>query len=182
MARPSSIDDLEALLRRPKRLEGALDWKPQHDGKSTPPRNTRVQLVAALLADGVVLEGVQFLAAAPMFDPDRGVAMQLMVLHGGKYRPFTRIDWRGSPHTNRKNPGSRLWLRDAGDTHIHRLDDNAFRGWPGIVAKRDDLPEAEATPPLDDFRTLLAYVGVEFGLENVEQIREPQWQASLFQE
>ena len=181
MARPSSIADFEALLRMPKRLEGALDWKPQHDGKGTPPRNARVLLVAALSAGGVVLEGVQFLASAPMFEPDRKVALQLTVLNGGKYRPFTRVDWRGTLHTNSKNPGSRLWLRDAGDTHIHRLADNAFQGWPGIVATRDDLPEAEAISPLDDFAALLAYVGMEFGIGNADQIKEPPWQASLLQ-
>ena len=179
MTAPSSIADLEAVIQAPKRLEGSLAWRPQHIGKEPVLRNARVKLVASLVSNGVVLEGVQFIAAASVFEPDRMVAMQLAVRHGNRMRPFARIDWRGAPHTNRKNPASRLWMKSLGETHVHRLADNAFLGWPEIVESSEDLPEADATPPLGDFRALLAYVADEFGVDNADQIREPPWEAWL---
>jgi hypothetical protein len=179
MDAPRSIADLEQVLRSSKRLEGTLAWKPQHRGAEARSRGARLRLVAALSIGDVVLEGVSFLATAPSFEPDRAVAMQLMVKRLGKERPFCRIDWRGAPHTNRNQPQSSLNLRAFDGTHIHRLTDNAFLGWPGIVATREDLPVADATPPLEDFRKLITYVAIEFAIENADQIREPPWEPLL---
>jgi hypothetical protein len=105
--------------------------------------------------------------------------MQLRVLYGGKYRPFTRVDWRGSPHTNMKHPESPLHLKSLGETHIHRLRDNAFLGWPDIAATADDLPVADATPELADFSALITYIAEEFAIENANEIREPPWEPLL---
>lgn len=181
MAAPTSIADLEAILRAPKRLDGTLSWKAQHDGKGPLPRNARVNLTATLSSAGVTLEGIRFLAAASIYEPERQVSMQIAVFHAGKHRPFTRIDWRDTPHTNRRNPTSPLFMKTVGETHIHRLADNAFLGWPGIVASAENLPEADATPPLEDFRNLVTYVSGEFAVENVDQIGEPPWESWLIQ-
>lgn len=179
MDAPSSIADLEEVLQAPKRLEGSLAWKPQHRGTVGAGRGARLNLVAPLIAGGVSLEGVSLVAAATKSESDRMAAVQLVVLYGGKYRPFTRVDWRGSPHTNRNYPQSPLNLRSLGETHIHRLRDNAFLGWPGIVATGEDLPVADATPPLADFSGLIAYIGEEFAIENADEIREPPWEPLL---
>lgn len=181
MAALSSIADLEAVLRAPKRLDGTLVWRPQHAGKGPRRRNERINVIASVRLDGVTLEGVRFLAAASVFEAERRVSMQLAIYYGGKYRPFTRVDWRDTPHTNRKNPTSPLWMKSLGETHIHRLADNAFLGWPGIVASTEDLPEADATPPLEDFRNLVSYVSEEFALENADTIQEPPWEPWLIQ-
>lgn len=181
MAAPSSLADLEAILTAPKRLVGTLAWKPQHDGKGPRPRNARTKLTASLESVGVTLEGVRFIAAASVFEPGRKVSMHLAAFFGGKHRPFARIDWRDTPHTNRRNPSSPLFMTSPGETHIHRLVDNAFLGWPGIVASADDLPEAAATPPLEYFRNLVAYVSTEFAIENADQIGEPPWEPWLIQ-
>lgn len=175
---PRSLADLEEVLRVSKRLEGSLAWRPQHPGAAANVRGARVKLVATLVAGGVTIEGVSLVAAATASEPDRAVAVQLCVLQGGKSRPFTRVDWRGTPHTNR-NPQSPLWMKSLGETHVHRLRDNAFLGWPGIVATSEDLPIADATPPLADFSALLAYIGEEFAIENASEIREPPWEPSL---
>jgi hypothetical protein len=167
------------VLRAPKRLEGSLEWRPQHRSKKGKARGARLNLVATLDAGGVTLEGVDFVAAATASEPDRKVAMQLRVLYSGKYRPFTRVDWRGSPHTNRNYPASPLNLKMLGETHIHRLRDNASLGWPGIVATADDLPVADATPELADFSALITYIAQEFAIENANEIREPPWEPLL---
>ena len=179
MDAPASIADLEEVLRAPKRLEGSLEWRSQHGSRKVEARGIRLNLVAPLNAGGVTLEGVDFLAAATASEPDRKVAMQLRVVYGGKYRPFTRVDWRGSPHTNMKFPESPLHMKSLGETHIHRLRDNAFLGWPGIVATAEDLPVADATPELADFSALITYIAQEFAIENANEIREPPWEPLL---
>ncbi len=124
---PKSIADLDEALRTPKRLVGSLEWKPQHRGAAANVRGARLNLVAALDVGGVTLEAVSFVAAATKAESDRAIAMQLCVLYGGKRRPFTRVDWRGAPHTNRY-PQSPLNMKFLDETHIHRLGDNAILG------------------------------------------------------
>lgn len=175
---PKSIADLEGVLRAPKRLVGSLEWKPQHRGAAANVRGARLNLVATLEVAGVTLEALSFVAAATKFEPDRAIAMQLCILYGGKRRPFTRVDWRGAPHTNR-HPQSPHHMKSLDETHIHRLSDNAILGWPEIVAADQDLPIANATPPLADYTTLVAYIGEEFAIENVNEIREPPWEPLL---
>ncbi len=175
------LDDLAEVLKLPKRIDGTPDWKPQHKVATaeTPPSNLRLAVEATLSVEGVTLEAIKLHAAASKFEPQRKVAIQLMVLHRGRWRPFTRIDWRGSPHKNSKDPGFEHHLRDVGETHVHRLADNAFLGWPGIVASKEDLPNAAPLEELGDFAALLSLAARELCIENLTDIGEPPWEASL---
>ncbi|MFO7857024.1 MAG: hypothetical protein R6V44_17745 [Paracoccaceae bacterium] len=176
-----SLDDLAELLRLPKRVDGTPRWDPQHKVKrgETPPANLRLSLEAPLSVEGVTMEGLRLRAAAPKFEPGRKVAIQLMLLHRGKWRPFTRIDWRGPPHTNRRDPGFEHYMRDVGETHVHRLCDNAFLGWPGVVTSDEDLPNAAPLEDPGDFAALLSLAAGELYVENLTDIGEPPWEASF---
>lgn len=175
------IEDLAELLRLPKRIEGAPDWRPQHKVKKgeTPPSNLRVTVEASLSVEGVTLEAIRLRVAASKFEPERKVAIQLMLLHRSRWRPFTRVDWRGPPHTNRRDPHCAHYLRDVGETHVHRLADNAFLGWPGVVASEEDLPNAAPLGDPGDFAALLSLAAGELYVENLTDIGEPPWEASL---
>ena len=55
----------------------------------------------------------------------------------------------------------------------------AFLGWPGVVASEEDLPNAAPLEDPGDFAALLSLAAGELYVENLTDIGEPPWEASL---
>lgn len=136
-----------------------------------------LEFVATLESDGVVLEALSLRGRARKSLADREVVFQLEYhqaqIVGG---PICRIEWRPvSAHCNRGlGPKDLRYVIQTG-SHHHRFDLNWK--WSQDAVRRGNLPIA--VPINDDpenFRALLAVVGKEFNIKNIQLITVPPWQ------
>jgi hypothetical protein len=139
----------------------------------------RIAIVSSLEQDGVTLEGFRFRIVAYRFRPERQVTLQLEQLHSKKWGPFTRIDWRSRRHLNHRVPESPLHRTCAAESHVHALEDNSLLGWPQILATDPDLPLARTFKGVDCYADLLTFAGTTFGIDNLDGLEAPPWEASL---
>lgn len=141
--------------------------------------NARIGILTSLDQDGVTRQGVRFRVAAFRFRPEQQVTLQLEQYHAKKWGSFVRIDWRSRPHTNKSVPNSPLHLTTAAESHIHALEDNSLLGWPEILASSPDLPLAKTIDGVDCYADLLAFAAKAFGIDNLDKLEAPPWEALL---
>ena len=137
-------------------------------------------LTSPLDVDGVTVTGFQLRATAMLRRPDVDVMFQLehhpFAEAGG---PVCRIEWnpiRG--HTNKGCGPKELWYQEIKTSHCHPFAMN----WQHSekLVRQGILPIAiplHPNPP--NFRELLAIVGKEFRISNIQCVDVPNWQPQL---
>lgn len=138
-----------------------------------------LEFSAPLEIDGVTVEGLTLRGRARKPLADREVAFQLEYHHaqiiGGA---VGRIEWRPlNPHSNKGLGPKHLRHVIQAGTHHHRFDLNWQHSQEAVL--RGNLPIAV---PLDDpgnFRALLAVVGKEFKISNIQWVTLPPWEPRM---
>jgi len=171
----SSVEDLVAVLERPKRLIIPCFWvKPGKNGL----RGLRLR--ASLQDEAAAIRGVSIEIGCNIEGFDLPVRVVLLAEVKNKPRAMARIDINGSRHENLKAICGDLQFLDAGLTHFHdpRLHrgltiEQLFNGdWDLPVARQiDDMPEK--------FPEAMEKCGELLHIENLREIEEPQWQPKL---
>ena len=168
----SSVDDLVAVLLRPKRLIAPSTWiSPGKPGQ-------RGFKLRASLGDGAsALRGVGLEIGCHVESFRLPAHITLLAEFKSRARAMARIDIKGSPHENR-HAVCRSWqFVSAGRTHFHDTAlhvaltiEQLFSGdWDLPVARPiDDMPE--------DFSGAMERCGELLHIENLREVEEPQWQ------
>ena len=138
-----------------------------------------LEFSAPLEIDGVTIEGLTLRGRARKPLADREVAFQLEYHHaqiiGGA---MCRIEWRPlNPHSNKGLGPKELRHIVQNGTHHHCFDLNWKRSEEAVL--QGDLKIAV---PLDDpgnFRALLAVVGKEFRISNIQLVTLPPWEPRM---
>jgi hypothetical protein len=162
---------IAGLVKAEKKLSGAPAWIGRGvDG---------LEISTPLEVDGVTVEALTLRGTARKPLADRHVMFQLEYHHsqiiGG---PVARVEWRPlQPHNNKGLGPKHLRHALQSGSHHHRFDLNWRRSEEGVL--RGEIPIAV---PLDDpgnFRALLALVGEEFTINNMQIITLPPWEPSM---
>lgn len=135
-----------------------------------------VQLQSALLVDGATAAGLTLHMQCRKDRPDESFTIQLLAETKLKPRPFARVDWRGSHHSN-----SHTWARDrglgpAGRDHFHDPMLHQHLADP-MDFMLENIPVAT---PLsgghNDLMTLLDHSGNLLNIDNLTDVVSPPWQ------
>lgn len=141
----------------------------------------RLWITAPLDIDGVSIQGLNLRARAFKDRPDEDVLFQLEFEHDPKRRDkaIERIDWLPwHVHDNKGNGPPELRFVTQKCSHYHRFDLN----WLALEGrlKLDNLPIAEPiSVEIQNFSALLAFVGKNFRISNIDVIEQPGWQPAL---
>ncbi len=143
--------------------------------------NGRLWIAVPLEIDSITVESL-FLRARVLKDaPDEDVFFQLEFDHDQNRRDkaISRIDWRPLHSHDNKGCGPQEWRFQAQkQSHFHKFDLNWLQ-MEGRL-KASNLPIAvplEIEPT--DFQGLLAFVGKNFRISNIEIISQPGWEPVL---
>jgi hypothetical protein len=137
-------------------------------------------MIAHLEIDGVSIPGLRLRGTAIRSMPDRAVTFQLEYhrprQHGAA---LARVEWLPIKGHNNKGMGPKeLRFVQITGTHIHPFDLNWNDAQKQL--RRGNLPIAT---PLDltpnTFDRLLEFVGKEFRIKGLENVRQPEWQPDL---
>lgn len=136
-----------------------------------------LEFSAPLEIDGVTVEALTLRGRARKSLADREVIFQLEYHHariiGGA---VARIEWRPlNPHSNKGHGPKDLQHVIQSGSHHHCFDLNWKESQEACL--RGDLPIA--LPIADDpknFRALLAVVGKEFRIKNIQTVTAPPWE------
>jgi hypothetical protein len=163
-------DHAVALLRLPKRAVIASEWS----GK---PRRGAIRFAAALVADEVVLRGLNLRLECNAAWADQNVSVSLLLdVDDTLIRPIARVDWRDRPHVNRHPLAGPHVNLDAGPTHYH---DPSLCADPSRMLEYlhpdNNLPAARPIPDPSSFRELMEAASVLLNIQNLPQVPEPPW-------
>jgi hypothetical protein len=134
---------------------------------------------APLEVDGVTVEALTLRGRARKPLPDRELVFQLEYRHahiiGG---PVARIEWRPlNPHSNKGLGPKHLRHVIQSGSHHHCFDLNWQRSKDEVL--RGELPIALPIEDPGNFRALLAVVGKEFRIDNIQLVTSPPWEPTL---
>jgi len=172
-----SVQDLVAVLERPKRLVTPCSWV--NAGKNG---QRGLKLKAALRDDYATIGGVTLELGCHVEGFHLPSRVVMMAEIGNKPRAMARIDINGSRHENRYAICGEWQFLDAGMTHFHdtRLHlgiafSELFDGTYG------DLPVARPIDNIsENFLVALEKCGELLNIDNLGEIEEPQWQPRQF--
>lgn len=167
----NSIEDLCKAVAAPKRILAFPEWR--RNGIS-------LRLKANLEVDGIVLQGVTFLAQCNAERPDEQVTLNILAEIKPKERCIARIDWRGLGHGNRDHLCGGYKFTDAGRTHFH--DPALHRGidFAELFDGENNLPIAlPIHPEPDSFNDLLARAADLLHIQNLTDMPVPPWETTL---
>jgi hypothetical protein len=165
--------DVRSVLSSTKTISIATNWVKGDD--------ERLWVVAPLEIDGITVQGLILRVRVFKDRPDEDALFQLEFEHDPKRKDkaIERIDWKPShTHENRGNgpPDFRFIRQNC--THYHQFDLNWLSNENRL--KMDNLPVA--VPISDDpvdFKGILAFVGKNFRISNIELIGQPGWEPRL---
>lgn len=168
----ASIEDLIAVLERPKRLVNRSWTLPEKRGQRG------FKLKSALFADSATLAGVTLEIRCNSEGFELPSAVVLMAEIYRKPHAIARIDINGPPHPNAKAVCGDLQNKNAGSTHFHdtRLHSRVpfqelFDGTHGnlpVARPIDDMPS--------EFSKAMEKCGKLLHIEDLGEVEEPQWQ------
>ena len=166
--------DVQTALHATKKISITPNWVEGDDD--------RLWISVPLEIEGVTLQGLNLRARVFKNRPDEDVLFQLEYEHDVKRKDkaIERIDWLPSHvHDNKGNgPPEHRFVRQT-SSHYHRFELN----WLPIEnrLKSDNLPIAVPLgEEVKDFSALLAFVGKNFRIANIELIEQPGWEPVLF--
>jgi hypothetical protein len=166
--------DVHAVINSDKRLSGPSQWVEDADKK--------LWLTAPLEIGGVTVEGLILRARAPKDRPDEDMLFQLEFEHDKSRRDkaIERIDWLPMhTHDNKGCGPQALRFATQRGSHYHKFGLNWLPDEHRL--KVANLPIAEPiSENVADFSSLIAFVGKNFRISNLEVIEQPPWQAVLF--
>jgi hypothetical protein len=175
----STVDDLVAVLERPKRLITLGPWlSPMKGG----PRSLKFK--ASLRDDVATIQGVSLEIRCDPQSFELPIHVVMLASVGGRVHAMARIDLNGDMHVCRY-PICGEWMHEeVGGNHFH--DTRLHLGIPinDLFSKKyGDLPVAR---PINDmpkeFSKAMEKCGELLHIENLGEVEEPQWQPrqSLF--
>jgi hypothetical protein len=134
--------------------------------------------IGGVTETGLVLHG-GCLAARP----ECHVSFELRIARapGRRLMPIERIDWRSleGGHSNRRKPSSEWAGQRVSDTHLHDFwlnwseQEKRLRSGNLRVAREID-------EPLEDFTSVLAFVGKRLRINNIQVVKFPPWEYDFF--
>src|SRR5262249_55601498 len=138
-----------------------------------------LEFSAPLEVDGVTVEALTLRGRARKPLPDREVVFQLEYHHariiGG---PVARIEWRPlNAHSNKGLGPEHLKHVIQSGSHHHCFDLNW--GWSREAVLRGELPIARPIDEPNNFRALLAVIGKEFRINNIQLVTPPPWEPRM---
>jgi hypothetical protein len=139
-------------------------------------------LVVPIDINGVTIEGLIFRATAMRTRPDENVTFQL------EYTPpfgktkggaFARVEWKPlRPHNNKMiGPAEYQNLPQSG-THNHDFFLNWDHSKSGVA--KGLLPISTPVKPDLLYDEIVAFVGKEFKISNINSLPKPEWSGTLF--
>jgi len=161
------------LFRATKTLATTPSWE-ERDSQN-------LVLLTPLEVDGVVVEGLRLRGAAIRSMQDENVCFQLEYFTtrtkaGG---PLARVEWRPlRGHNNKGNGPKALRHKLITGSHLHCFEEN-WKQSPAHVMRGELRVALEINPDPSNFRELLALIGREFRISNVQQVPLPPWQPQL---
>lgn len=168
----SSVEDLVALLERPKHLIFPCSWAmPGKHGQRG------LKLKVSLKDEIAALAGI----ALEIRCQDEGFhlpsSVVMMAEFQRKPRAMARIDINGSRHENRHAVCGNLQFVDAGATHFH---DTMLHSNVPIEELFDGLWDLPVARPIydmpEDFSGAMEKCGELLHIGNLREVEEPQWQ------
>ena len=149
-------------------------WRPTN-------RPPAIEIRSALLAHGVVMQGLELYLKCSEERPEERVSIGLSIETSIGPRCFARVDWRGTDHPNSSKMCGDFQFVPAGRTHFHNptlwpLEDDP------LDHIKDNLPIALAIEePPQNFRALLQRCASILNVTNLAEATPPRWQSdSLF--
>jgi hypothetical protein len=166
------MDELCRLLCTPKTLAQEPNWVAKNNG---------LRLSVPLIADGVVLRGINLVANCTEDRPDEKVSILLTTeIKGRKPAAFARYDWKGPPHVNTTAWSGDLQHVDVGPTHFHDTALHQHISRDVLFSGRHNLPIARKIDPAPgSFAELLADATKLLYIEDLIRIPTPPWQPPL---
>lgn len=138
--------------------------------------------VSPLDIDGATVEGLQFRATAMRLRPDEFVSFQLEYYpprRQPKGGPFARVEWRPlRGHNNKMIGPPELRNKVQKCTHHHEF----WLNWqhnPNSVRK-GALDIAIPVEPEPTYEEVVAFVGKEFSISNIDWLPIPNWSGTMF--
>ena len=167
------VSDLDYFFRCEKSFPAVPAWA-QRDGNN-------LALVSPLDIDGVTVEGLQFRATVLKHRPDENLTFQLEFFPPGrrpKGGPISRIEWRPlSGHNNKMIGPPDLYNVPQTGSHYHDFTPN----WKynKQLVRKGQLKIAVPINPESSLDEILAFVGKEFRISNINWMPVPPWEAVL---
>ncbi len=145
------------------------------------PGADNLELVAPLDVDGITVEGFRLRVTASKLYPDENVTF--LIEHfapRGMGGQMARIEWRPlKGHDNKGNGPSGVRHVKMTGSHHHSFDLNWT--YAASQVRRGNLPIAlPLTDEPADFKSLLAFAGKEFRINNIDWVKEPPWQPPIW--
>jgi hypothetical protein len=170
-----SVEDLVAVLERPKRLV-SRDW-------SVPGKHGQrgLKLRSPLRDDLAAIQGVSLEVGCHPEGFDFPARVVLLAVYGGKQRAIARIDINGLSHVNRHPKSGDLSQLVLGSTHFH--DTRLHLGFSinELLDSGLDLPVARPLEGMpQDFSEAMKVCGELLQVADLKDIEEPQWQPRQF--
>ncbi len=166
--------DLSILYAASKTVSASAKWKFRD--------SEWMVLVVPLDIDGVTVEGLSFRATAMRKRPDEAVTFQLEYappLGRAKGGPFARVDWKPlRPHNNKKiGPAE---FHDIPQTGSHHHD--FWLNWRHSeqAVRKGSVDISIPIVPEMSFEEIVAFVGKEFRILNINSLPKPEWSGMLF--
>jgi len=168
----SSVEDLVAILERPKRLVTPCLWvAPGKNGQRG------LKLKASLRDETAALRGVAIEIGCSAEGFDLPIHVVLLADFRNKPRAMARIDINGPTHVNRYAICAEWLHQDAGATHFHDTRLHRKLTVEELFSGNWDLPVARPLGDIPkDFCDAMEKCGELLHIENLSEIEEPQWQ------
>lgn len=166
--------DLSILYAASKTVSASAKWKFRD--------SEWMQLIAPLDIDGVTVEGLSFRATAMRKRPDEAVSFQLEYSAqspNSKSLPFARVEWKPlRPHRNKKIGPVELHNIPQAGSHNHDFWLNWRHSEKAV--RKGLLDISIPILPEMSFEEIVAFVGKEFRILNINLLPKPEWSGMLF--
>lgn len=166
--------DLSILYAANKSFPSALNWQFRD--------NDWMAFVSPLDVDGVTIEGFRFRATANRMRPDEHVTFQLEYLPPRRHPKggaIARVDWKPLTAHNNKMVGPDQYKNVIQRcTHHHEFWLNWQHSEKSVW--KGNLEISVPVEPEQSFEEIVAFVGKEFKISNIEWLPTPPWSATLF--
>lgn len=156
----------------------------RYPGWSKPKSNGQMSFVADLEIGGVSYENLHLRATCIEHLPGREVMFQLEIssVDERKRLPLMRVDWNptsgGHGHSRKGLPDPHRGTFIAG-SHLHPFEENWLEDEQRL--REGNLPIAvRISESLQDFTSLLDFVGKTFRISDIRSIQAPEWVSDLF--
>lgn len=164
----NSVKEMCSAVTAPKRILSFPIWKHVNDV---------LRLTASMEADGVVMQGLTFMAQCNPELPDERVFLGILAEIKRKPRCIARVDWRALGHGNSHRLCGEHRFLDAGRTHFHDPELHHGFDFAELFDGKNDLPVAlPIQPEPATFNDLLARAADLLHIQNLTDMPVPRWE------